>query len=733
MPTRQEVYTAILNADKAGDSAAVRALGAYLKTMPAEEAPPDPTEGMSTTDKLLAGTGKAFADAGRGVGQLMRKVMPDKYADKLGLPTQADIDEAKKLDAPLMKTTAGKVGNIGGNVAIALPTVFIPGANTVTGSGAIGAGMGFIQPVASDESRLKNTVVGGALGAAAPVVARTVAAGVRGAKALFEPFTPGGREAIAGRTLQRFGVDAADVAGATSNPTVTGARQTLAEQITRPEGAAGAARLQDSLGVVDPKFGRKMLAREVENNAARVKTLRDLAGEGGAKTAAEAARQATAKEAYGKAFNSDSNVFYHGGSYEGGGPIKQVLYLTKDPDIAASYVQGGKDLGRDVNELRKLTFSGTNAAPEQEVNQLAKILGIDNGFNAPASVFDAGLHGKDKVDALVSALKLKGYDHAVLPDVAYDLGKEGASTIVFRGGNVGKAGLTPAMESQVAALMKMPAIKAAIKDAQELALNQGKTLDTSGSTEGLHNMKLVLDDQIANLSNGTVSQVNKAKSIQAARDKLVAFIESVSPEYKTAREGYAAMSKPINQMDIADTLFRKGTSATSDLGGTPRLMPDKYVNLLKNEEATVKAATGRDLGKLSQVLDPDQFQKVMAVGQELDKAAAVGRAANGPGSATAQRLATQNILHQMFPDKWASNTVLNTVMRPVQFGYNEIAEPKIQAVLADLIMNPAKAQAALQAAKTAPQRLSPEVQAALPYLSQILKTSVPATAISSQR
>lgn len=605
MPTRQEVYTAILNADKAGDSAAVRALGAYLKTMPAEEAPPDPTEGMSTTDKLLAGTGKAFADAGRGVGQLMRKVMPDKYADKLGLPTQADIDEAKKLDAPLMKTTAGKVGNIGGNVAIALPTVFIPGANTVTGSGAIGAGMGFIQPVASDESRLKNTVVGGALGAAAPVVARTVAAGVRGAKALFEPFSPGGREAIAGRTLQRFGVDAADVAGVTSDPTITGARQTLAEQITRPEGAAGAARLQDAVRALDPEIASKMAAREVENNAARVGTLRDLAGEGGKKEFYQAARSQAAKDLYDQAFS-----------------------------------------------------------------------------------------------------------------VGIDITKMSAS-----------------QRGEITKLMQMPAIKDAMKGAQEIAQNQGTNLGNkaTGSVEGLHNMKLALDDQIASLSNGTVSQINKAKAVEAARDRLVTFIEKVSPGYGEARATYAAMSKPINQMDIADTLFRKGTSATSDLGGTPRLMPDKYVNLLKNEEATVKAATGRDLGKLSQVLDPDQFQKVMAVGQELDKAAAVGRAANGPGSATAQRLATQNILHQMFPDKWASNTVLNTVMRPVQFGYNEIAEPKIQAVLADLIMNPAKAQAALQAAKTAPQRLSPEVQAALPYLSQILKTSVPATAISSQR
>lgn len=621
MATANEVINAIRNADAVGDSAAVRQLGAVLyqmqaaqqkqtrvnalkKSDPGEYDPESPewqskygaTAGMSTAEKALAGAGKAFADVGRGVGQL------------LGIKSQADIDESKRLDAPLMRTTAGTVGNVAGNVAAVLPTVFVPGVNTVVGSGLVGAGMGFTQPVASDESRLKNTAVGGALGAAAPVVARTVAAGYQGAKALVEPFTQGGREAIAGRTLQRFGVDASDLAGVTSAPTVTGARTTLAEQITRPEGAAGAARLQDAMRAVDPEIAAKMAAREVENNAARVGALRDLAGEGGKREFYQAARSQAAKDLYDQAFS----------------------------------------VGMDLSKM------------------------------------------------------------------------------------------SAAQRGEITKLLKMPAIKDAMKGAQEIAQNQGKSLNTTGSIEGMHNMKLALDDQIANLSNGTVSQVNKARSIQAARDKLVQFMERVSPDYGEARATYAAMSKPINQMDVAEQLFRKGTSATSDLGGTPRLMPNQFVGQLKNEEALVKGATGRDLGKLSQVMDPEQFAKIQALGMELDKSAAVGRAANGPGSATAQRLASQNVLRQLLgptglPESWAESTLLNTAMRPVQFAYSGVAEPKIQAVLADLLMNPAKAQAAMQAARTAPQRLSPELRAALPYLEQAMKASVPATALSSQR
>lgn len=40
MPSRDEIYTAIRNADKAGDAASVQKLGSYLQTLPAEPAPP---------------------------------------------------------------------------------------------------------------------------------------------------------------------------------------------------------------------------------------------------------------------------------------------------------------------------------------------------------------------------------------------------------------------------------------------------------------------------------------------------------------------------------------------------------------------------------------------------------------------------------------------------------------------------------------------------------------------
>lgn len=113
--------------------------------------------------RFLAGTGKAMSDLGRGVGQLM------------GMVSEEDVAESRRLDAPLMATRAGKVGNVTGAVATTVPAMFIPGANTVAGAGAIGAGYGLLQPTTSTSERVANTAIGGAVGAAAQGIGGKVA------------------------------------------------------------------------------------------------------------------------------------------------------------------------------------------------------------------------------------------------------------------------------------------------------------------------------------------------------------------------------------------------------------------------------------------------------------------------------------------------------------------------------------------------------------------------------
>jgi hypothetical protein len=612
MATLEEVAQAIRTADAAGDAQAVKALAPVYKAMRrayAEEqtraemeAEYDPTKGMSTTERLAAGFHKAFRDIGRGVGQMV------------GLYDQKEIDELKKQDAPLERTTAGKVGNVAGNVAAFLPTVFVPGANTVTGAALVGGAIGATQPTATGESRLRNVAIGAAAGGGGVVAGRALVAGAKGTRALVEPLTAKGRDRIAGRTLAEFGVPETAVRNVSNQPTVTGARRMLAEQIDDPAAAAGAARLQDAIRVADPEAAGRFTAREIENNAARVNTLRDLAGRDGARDFMVANRQATAKELYDEAF-----------------------------------------LTLDFSKLPK------------------------------------------------------------------------------------ELQLSAAEKGEITRLMRSPAVQQAIKEAKANTLNAGGKVTGPSTIEGLHGVKMALDDMISNAGT-SAAQVNKAKSIEAARNRLVAFMERMSPKYGEARAAYAAMSKPINAMDTAEELLKRGTSATGDLGGTPRIMPDALHRAAGQEERLISQATGRDIPQktLRELFAPEDFTRLEGVLNETNKLAAVGRAANGPGSATAQRLASRNILRQTFgplglPESWTESTLLNTAMRPVQFVYNGVAEPKIQQVLTELLMNPEEARRVLLLARTAPQRLPPNVQRALPYLEQAMKTSVPAAAVSGQR
>ena len=166
--------------------------------------------GIPTTERIergLAGAGKFFSDLGTGVKQRLTEaadavtphqttlsdliVPPVSASDKL----RQQVAEQRRLDAPLMNTTAGKVGNFTAGAATMIPAAFIPGANTVAGAAAVGGGMGLLQPSESDAETLINTGAGGLGGAVGQKVANGVGSlvtALRGGQNL----TPGQQAAL---------------------------------------------------------------------------------------------------------------------------------------------------------------------------------------------------------------------------------------------------------------------------------------------------------------------------------------------------------------------------------------------------------------------------------------------------------------------------------------------------------------------------------------------------------
>jgi len=124
----------------------------------------NPTNDMSTSERVLAGIGSGFASVGRavGLGGLMGNLPKTK-------------DEAQQIDAPLMATTSGKVGRVIGTVAPALPTAFIPGVNTWAGAALTGATTG----AAFTEGDLKDRAIGAGFGTVGGLVGKGLGDGLR--------------------------------------------------------------------------------------------------------------------------------------------------------------------------------------------------------------------------------------------------------------------------------------------------------------------------------------------------------------------------------------------------------------------------------------------------------------------------------------------------------------------------------------------------------------------------
>jgi hypothetical protein len=104
-----------------------------------------------------------------------KKVSPlDAFRQKIGLGTldeqraanQADIVESRRLDAPLMDTKAGTIGNIAGKTAVA---ALVPGGGYL-GAASTGALLGATEPTVGNESSAINTVAGVAGGLAGQFV-----------------------------------------------------------------------------------------------------------------------------------------------------------------------------------------------------------------------------------------------------------------------------------------------------------------------------------------------------------------------------------------------------------------------------------------------------------------------------------------------------------------------------------------------------------------------------------
>jgi hypothetical protein len=257
--------------------------------------------------------------------------------------------------------------------------------------------------------------------------------------------------------------------------------------------------------------------------------------------------------------------------------------------------------------------------------------------------------------------------------------------------------LTPAEEGIVTDLMQRPAIKGAMNEAKTLAQNEGVSVaDPAGSVQGLDYVKRALDDQIGKATVGS----NEARILTGLKEKLTGFLDSVSPDYAAARKTFQAMSKPINQMDVAKTIADKSVNKL-----TGNLQPNAYARALSDK--TAQEATGFGKATLEGTMEGPQLNALNSLLMDVQRSTAAQNAGRGVGSDTVQKLAYTNLIDQ------AGVPTFLRELKPAQIAGNLLsrggdavyarANRELSNRLAEVMLDPAQAAELMRRATPAQQ------------------------------
>jgi hypothetical protein len=252
--------------------------------------------------------------------------------------------------------------------------------------------------------------------------------------------------------------------------------------------------------------------------------------------------------------------------------------------------------------------------------------------------------------------------------------------------NLGK--ITKKTQAEIDSLVNRPAIADAMEQARRNAANKNIDIsDPAGSMRGLHETKMALDREIAAVKGklerdqaGSTSA--ELDALNTAKTDLLKFMEKISPAYKTARETYARVSKPVEQLETIQKLAKGSVSELND-----KVKAGQFMNNL---------AKLKDEGMLSDA----QFTRLSNIAEDIKRSTKAEAAGRGTGSDTAQKLAYANMLNMSgIPNalrNWGpTQTIGNLIGRAADVGYGR-QNRELQQRLAETMVNPAEAARLMQ-------------------------------------
>ena len=211
-------------------------------------------------------------------------------------------------------------------------------------------------------------------------------------------------------------------------------------------------------------------------------------------------------------------------------------------------------------------------------------------------------------------------------------------------------------------IMKTPPMKEAWARAKRIAATEGLPLtigkkDKQLSVQGLHYLKMGLDDMLGDVTSGIGKTERRA--IMNLKDRFLGELNALSPEYQQASQQFAQMSRPINQMQIGQRLYETMVPATS--GEMPASL--NYASLakaLRRPDIVAQQATGFKGATMRGAMTPEQMAIIQGVTSDASRMAESLRRGAGLGSPTARRLGQSNLIAEHFAEQAPiASTIIN--------------------------------------------------------------------------
>lgn len=190
------------------------------------------------------------------------------------------------------------------------------------------------------------------------------------------------------------------------------------------------------------------------------------------------------------------------------------------------------------------------------------------------------------------------------------------------------ARVTPDLQEKITNLMNKPAMQAAMQRARELAKNEGLDIsDEAGSLRGLHYSAVELGGMV-----GEAKTPNERRILMGVKNELARILDKISPAYANARAEYEALSKPVNQFELLDTIAQRSTT------GKGNATLSKFGTAATDK--TAQAFSTKRNATLADILNTQQLNRLGNVRGALEGIDFLQNAGRGSGSDTVSKLAT---------------------------------------------------------------------------------------------